>query len=151
MGKTSFSGPVYGAKALLWSVHRDNQLPEPSNSTVTVTLGAIRVPAYENWLVTEFKTYRASSASTAITQTWTLTDDSTSIATLVTASSATELLLSTTLPATAGEYEGVVVLANSTLAITLGHGGSSLAASSGVSGWVYGFIRFISSSLRGEG
>lgn len=147
MGKTAFSGPVYGAKSLLWSVHRDNQLPA-ANDTTTVTLASIQVPAYERWLVTEFKGFRGSSGSTAVTSTWTLTDDSTAIATLATpaASSAAGILMSTTPTATAGEYEGVEVLENSTLSVTISHGGSSAAVSSNIQVWVYGYIRYIDST-----
>src|SRR3990167_7558230 len=141
MVKTSFSGPVYGAKSLLWSVHRDNQLPSGGDTT-TVTIASVRVPAYEDWFVTEFKGYRGSSGSTAVTSTWNLTDDSTVIASLATGSSVAGLMLSTTPTPTAGEYEGVQVLANSTLAITIGHGGSSAAISSDVTAWVYGFVRY---------
>ena len=150
MGKTSFSGPVYGAKSLLWTVHRDNQLPA-GNDTTTVTIGAIRVPGYEEWLVTEFKAWRGSSGSTAITTTFSLRDDGSVVGTLPIVDSNAGVLLSTTLGATAGEYEGLRVLANSTLSVTIDHGGSSLAVSSNITCWVYGFIRFISSSLRGEG
>ena len=145
MGKTSFQGPVYGAKSLLWAVHRDNQLPA-ANDTTTVTLAQVRVPAYEDWFVTEFKAFRGSSGSTAVTTTYTLTDDSTTVATLATASSVAGLMLSTTPAADAGEYEGVRVVANSTLAITLGHGGSSAAISSDVTCWVYGYVRYVDST-----
>ena len=145
MGKTSFSGPVYGAKSLLWSVHRDNQLPAAGDTT-TVTVASIRVPAYEQWLVTEFKAYRGSSGSTAVTTNYDLLDDSTVVANLATASSVTGIMLSTTPAATAGEYEGVVVLENSTLSIQINHGGSSAAISSNITMWVYGFIRFLSST-----
>lgn len=145
MGKTAFSGPVYGAKSLLWSVHRDNQLPAAGDTT-TVTIASIRVPAYENWLVTEFKGFRGSSGSTAVTTTWNLTDDSTVIASLATTSSESGLMLSTTPAATPGEYEGVEVVANSTLAVTIGHGGSSAAISSNVTAWVYGYVRYIDST-----
>src|SRR5688500_8659618 len=122
MGKTAFSGPVYGAKSLLWAVHRDNQLPAAGDTT-TVTIAQVRVPAYEDWLVTEFAAFRGSSGSTAVTTTYTLLDDVSTVANLATTSSATGLMLSTTPAATAGEYEGVLVEANSTMGITIGHGG----------------------------
>lgn len=145
MGKTAFSGPVYGAKSLLWEMHRDNQLPAASDTT-TVTIASIRVPAYEDWLVTEVKGYRGSSGSTAVTTTWNVTDDSTVIANFATTSSAAGIMLSTSPTADAGEYEGVTVAANSTLAWTIGHGGSSAAISSNVTLWVYGYIRYINST-----
>lgn len=145
MGKTAFSGPVYGAKSLLWSVHRDNYLPSATDTT-TITIASIRVPAYEEWFITEFKAFRGSSGSTAVTTTLNLTDDSTVVASLATTSSATNLMLSTTPAATAGEYEGVYVAANSTLSIAIDNGGSSAAISSHVTAWVYGFVRFLSST-----
>ena len=145
MGKTAMSGPVYGAKSLLWMAHRDNP-QSGATDTATQTLQSIRVPAYEQWLVTEFAAYRGSSGSTAVTTTYNLTDDSTVIANLVTESSVTGLLLSTTLTPTPGEYEGLVVLANSTLAVTVDHGGSSAAISSDVTAWVYGYVRYVDST-----
>lgn len=145
MGKTAFSGPVYGAKSLLWSAHKDNQLPAATDTT-TVTIAAVRVPAYEDWLITEVQGYRGSSGSTAVTTTWNVTDDSTVVANLVTTSSATGVLLSTSVAADGGEYEGLRVAANSTIAWTIGHGGSSAAISSDVTLWIYGYIRYIDST-----
>jgi hypothetical protein len=147
MGKTSFGGPVYGAKSLLWMAHADNLL---ITSTVTETLQAIRVPAYEDWYVTEFKVYRGSSHSTAVTTTYQLLDDSSVVANLVQASGAASsgaaVLFSTTPTPTPGEYEGVQVAANSTLSFTYNHGGSSAAVDSNVTAWVYGYIRYLDST-----
>lgn len=147
MGKTSFSGPVYGAKSLLWMAHGDNLT---ITSTVATTLQAMQVPAYEDWYVTEFKVYRGSSHSTGVTTTYRLTDDSTVIADVVqasgTASSGAGVLYSTTLTPTPGEYEGFQVAAGSTLAFTYDHGGSSAAVDSNVTAWVYGYIRYIDST-----
>ena len=147
MGKTAFSGPVYGAKSLLWMAHADNLL---ITSSVTETLQAIRVPSYEDWYVTEFKVYRGSSHSTGVTTTYQLTDDSTVVADLVqasgVASSGAAVLYSTTPTPTAGEYEGVLVAANSTLAFTYNHGASTAAVDSNVTAWVYGYIRYIDST-----
>jgi hypothetical protein len=145
MGKTALSGPAYGAKSLLWMAHRDNPLSGATDTT-TQLLQSVQVPTYEDWFVTEFKAFRGSSGSTAITTTYLLTDDSTTIGSLVTASSVAGLMLSTTLTPDPGEFEGVRVAANSTLAVTVGHGGSSEAISSDVTTWVYGYIRYVDST-----
>lgn len=145
MGRTAYSGPVFGAKSLLWMAHRDNVL-SAANSTVTETLGKVRVPVGEDWYVTEMQIYRGSSGTTAATATFQLTDDSTVIADLATASSVTGLMLSTNVTPTAGEYQGLQVLSNSTLAAQVTHGGSSAAISSDVTMWVYGYIRYVDSS-----
>src|SRR3990167_2012900 len=141
MGKTAFSGPVYGAKSLLWSMQRDNTL---TASSLASTIAAIRVPAYEDWYVTELKAYKGSTYSTAFVLQ--LTDDSTVIADVATTSSLAGVLMSTTPAADAGEYEGKRVAANSTLALVLADGGSTTAGSSNVAAWVYGYIRDIDST-----
>ena len=48
MGKTSFSGPVYGAKATLFSFG-----PVNSQATGSTTIGGVVVPAGEDWYATE--------------------------------------------------------------------------------------------------
>jgi hypothetical protein len=148
MGLTRHSGPLYGAKSLLFTVHRDNT---DVASSVAITEALVVVPNYEEWLVTEFRVFRGSSGSTAATYTFALVDDSTTIADVATASSAASLSLSTTLAPTAGEYEGVLVASNSTLAFTHTRGGSTTAPCSNITMSAYGFIRFKSSSNRSEG
>jgi hypothetical protein len=131
----------------LWSVHRDDT---DIASSVTNTEGMIRVPAYEQWLVTEFAVFRGSSGSTAAATTFSLLDDSTLIADIVSASSATNLIVSTNLTPTAGEYEGVLVDALSTLSVTiLRAGGSTTAPCSNVTMSIFGYIRF-KNSTRAE-
>ena len=143
MGKTAFSGPVYGAKSLLWSAHAANTI---AASSVTETVCAMQVPSYEDWLITEFKVFRGSSHSTAVTTTYGLTDDSTVIANVVQASGAAtsgaQVLYSTILTATPGEYEGQIVEGGSTLGFTYNHGGNTAAVDSNVTAWVYGYIRY---------
>jgi hypothetical protein len=147
MGKTAFSGPVYGAKSLLYGSHRENFL---ITSTVTETEAKVVVPAYEDWLVTEFSVFRGSSGSTAVNQVFGVDDDSTTIANVVTASSAAGIVLSTTLATTPGEYEGTLVLGGSTLSLQSWRSGSSVAPCSNVTFAVYGYIRF-KTSTRAEG
>jgi len=147
MGKTAFSGPVYGSKGLLWMAHSDNLL---ITSSGTETLQSIRVPAGEDWYVTSFNVYRGSSHSTGVTTTYQLLDDSSVVANLVQASGAASsgagAMYSTTPAATPGEYEGVQIAALSTVSFTYGHGGSTVAVDSNVTAWVYGYIRYIDST-----
>lgn len=141
MGKTSFSGPVYGAKSLLWQGSYNSTV---ALSTAAATVFAkVRVPAYEQWLVTELQVYRGSTHST--TTVVALTDDSTVIGNVAITSSLAGSIGSTTLTATPGEYEGQLVLQNSTLALTLQEGTSSIAGQD-LTASVYGFIRFLSST-----
>ena len=141
MGLTRMSGPVYGAKALLWSASF-NSTSALSTSAATA-FGAVRVPAGETWFVTELNAYRGSTHST--TTVVGLTDDSTVIGTVALTSSLAGVIGSTTLATTAGEYEGTEVAANSTLALTLQEGTSSIAGQD-LTAWVYGFRRFLSST-----
>jgi hypothetical protein len=143
MGKTAFSGPAFGAKSLLWAIPYINS----TNSTSAITVAQVTVPAGEDWYITNFHGFRGSTHSTALVLT--LTDDSTSIATLAFTSSGAAASASTRLTPDAGEYDGVRVLTGSVLAMTLHNGGSSVA-SSGVHAWVYGYPRWIPSTIRTE-
>lgn len=140
MGKTAFSGPVYGAKSLLWMAHRDNQVI----STAVATFAGINVPAYEDWYVTELKAWRGSTGSTDFIVA--LVDDSTSVATVAITSSLAAVAGSTTIAATGGEFEGYQILNGSSLTLTVQNGNSSVVGSSDFTAWVYGFIRFIDST-----
>jgi hypothetical protein len=142
MGKTSFSGPVWGAKSLLFSVQGD----KGQGSSVAVTLGAVVVPPGEDWYITDFCCYRGSTESTGAI--FALLDDSTSVATVSFASSVAGLTGSTQPTPDGGEYMGVRVAENSTLSITFIAGNSTLA-SSGLKGYVYGFPRWLQTSTRG--
>jgi len=143
MGKTAFSGPVYGAKSLLWNVSKDN-VTASTGSTATVTIRQMAVPLYEDWYITEFRVFRGSTGSTGFIGA--LLDDSTQIASVAITSSLAAQFGSTTLTADAGEYEGVRVAAGSTMSLTLSNSGSSVVSSSDVGYSVYGYIRWISST-----
>lgn len=147
MGKTAFSGPVYGAKSLLFSVSRDNVL---ITSSGTLTEAKVVIPSYEDWYLTEFRAYRGSSGSTAATYTFQLDDDSTVVANVATTSSEAGVALSTSPTPTAGEYEGVQMAAGSTLSFQWNTGTSTTAPCSNVIMSAYGYIRF-KSSTRSEG
>jgi len=140
MGRTRFSGPVYGAKALLWSAH----IKDAAVSTTTTTMGSINVPTGQDWLITDIHAWRGSTVSTGFRLT--VTDDSTTVGTVsITSSLASQTGQSAVTPA-AGEDEGYIAAAGSSLTMTFDQTGSSVAASTAVTGWVYGFIRFVSSS-----
>lgn len=141
MGKTSFSGPVYGAKCLLMSYSGDLAAGTDASSFTTVI--GVNVPAYEDWLVTEFRAFRASTHSTL--SVFRLLDDSTVVADIAITSSAGFVAGSTIITPTAGEYEGYLIAAGSSVTLTATPGSSGVV-SSGVHLNVYGFIRFKSSS-----
>ena len=141
MGKTSFNGPVYGAKSLIWQGNYNSTIA--LSTSAATTFSKCRVPAYETWLVTELQVYRGSTHST--TTVVALLDDSTVVANVAITSSLAGSIGSTTPTPTPGEYEGVEVAANSTLALTLQEGTSSIAGQD-LTASVYGYIRFLSST-----
>lgn len=149
MGKTAFSGPVYGAKSLLWQACAFSSGGTTRVASVTV------LPPYQDWYVTEvtasFST--GSSAGNAFilkTEGGSTTipryqgQASTVAQTLTTLNSGTSTSLNTiaTLTPTAGEYEGVYVPAGST--VRLVSSGVNPVSQPNVS--VYGYIRFIPST-----
>lgn len=142
MGKTAYSGPVFGAQQLLWSAHRDNS----GISTTANTIGAITVPAGVDWHVTDMHVYRGSTHSTAFVAA--LVDDSTTIASVALTSSLAAQSGTVRLTPESGEYDGLRVAAGSALSATVHNGGSSVTSSI-VSVWVYGFPRWLQTSTRG--
>lgn len=135
MGKTSFSGPVFGAYSLLFTTQGD----KAQGSTVAVQLGAVVVPPGQDWLICDFQAYRGSTQSTACT--FTLRDDSTNIASVAITSSVAGLVGSTRLAKDGGEYLGTLVAEGSTVDVQFLDGTSSLA-SSGLRTYVYGYPRW---------
>ena len=135
MGKTSFSGPVFGAYSLLFTTHGD----KAQGSTVAVSLGATVVPPGQDWMVCDFVCYRGSTESTNAV--FTLRDDSTSVGTVAITSSLAGVTGSTRPTRDGGEYMGTLVAEGSTVDVTFQAGGSSLA-SSGLRTYVYGYPRW---------
>lgn len=127
MGKTALSGPVYGAKCLLWSF--GPVTGTTGASTVLVALNAnIVVPPYEDWFPTEVRV--ACSTCSSVGNNFILKSEggsttgilrtdypSTVSQTLATVNTGTSTTLSTwaQITASAGEYEGKYVPAGSTL------------------------------------
>ena len=133
MGKTSFSGPVYGSKSLLW-VAGPAAAASTSASTVNAFLqpgyGKRVVPPYEDWIVTEAYATCSTCSSVAAAQQWILKTEggsttlprangqaSTNAANILTIASggSTNLEKFATAAVTAGEYEGTWCPAGSTL------------------------------------
>lgn len=164
MGKTAFNGPVYGAKANLWS-YGPIACDTPSTASNTTGLyknGSIRVvPGYEDWLITEFYAdfstcsslgthsliLKSEGGSTTIpanleapgngsTRAQTLATATTPAATSTTAA------VSVTVTKDGREYEGAWVPAGSTLRVVYSHVGSTTAEVM-TGGWqVMGYIRY---------
>jgi len=59
MGKTSFSGPVYGAKGVIWTYgpYSDKHSTGASTTLMNdgstgIAISAVTVPNYEDWFIT---------------------------------------------------------------------------------------------------
>lgn len=144
MGKTAFSGPVYGAKSLLWAPF----VVAASSGATTQTIATTIVPTYEDWYLTE-ALYACSSCSTGAAAassvaSFVVKDDSSAIHTATfLGSTATPKLV--TITADPGEYEGKRVAAGSTITFVVA-GGSSAVPMGSIRAEVRGYIRFISST-----
>ena len=133
MGKTAFSGPVYGAKSLLW-IAGPSAAASTSASTVLAFLqpGYAKrvVPPYEDWIVTEAYLTCSTASSVAAACQWKLKTEggsttvprsngqaSTNAATILTIAGggSTNIEKHAIATVTAGEYEGTWCPAGSTL------------------------------------
>ena len=160
MGLTRMSGPLYGAKSLLWVAG-----PSAAASSGTSTVAAFTqpgygrrvVPAYEDWIVTEAYLTCSTASTVADATAWKLKveggsttvprsngEASTNAATILTiatgGSSNVEKI--GTAAVTAGEYEGTWCPAGSTLRWV--SSGASLPSLPMMQ--VTGFIRYIDST-----
>lgn len=131
MGRTSFSGPAYGAKSLITTVTRASIAPSSSN----LELLEITLPLTEDWMITEVRAYCSNQGNGGTVD---VTDDAVTILptplALVTAAGATAVLA-----ADGGEDEGKRVAAGSVLRVLANDGITTAAADVVVN--VYGFIR----------
>lgn len=160
MGKTSFSGPVYGAKSLLWVFGPYTQTGSSGASTVLFTANAaVVVPPYEDWLVTEVDLRTSTNSSVAAGHAVYLKSEGGStvvplrgngqpstmaqtIFSLTTAAGSTTWSTWATAPVTAGEYEGTYVPAGSSMRVV----SSGVTLIGGLQLNVYGWIRNIDST-----
>jgi hypothetical protein len=145
MGKTAFTGPVYGAKQTLINFTHDAISTGSGNGLSSVVLYTCIVPSGEDWYASEFNVARDSTGGSTVVG-WSLNvqDDGTAIATIANASTTTFNTISIITP-TAGEYEGKQIASGSTVTFALTV--SSVAtASSAVSVTLSGYRRFINST-----
>ena len=149
MGKTAYSGPVYGAKANLITLAFDAGAISSGASTALLPAASLLVPTYEAWCLTELFA-NVSTCSSLASQFKVKVEApafggnssfSTTVFTLGSGTS-TSIAASVTATATPGEYEGLLCPPGSTLRIV-----SSAASAMGVTNLnVRGFTRFVSST-----
>lgn len=160
MGYTRFSGPVYGAKSLLWTFGPYTQTGSSGASTVLVTANASRpVPAYEDWYITEMELRTSTNSSVAAAHAVYLKSEGGStvvpnrmdgkastvaqtVASVANAAGSTTWSTVITTTPTAGEVEGVYVPAGSSLRLLT----SGVSLIGGLQVNVYGYIRYIDST-----
>lgn len=164
MGKTAFSGPVYGAKSVLWVCG-----PSAAATTNATTQAAFAqpgyskrvVPPYEDWIVTEAFLVCSTASTTAGAQQWQLKTEggsttvprangqaSTNAATILTIAGggSSNVLGSGIAAVTAGEFEGTWCPAGSTLRWVSSY--ADIPALPQMQ--VMGFIRYIDSSRTNQ-
>lgn len=161
MGKSALSGPVYGAKSLLWVFGPYTQTGTSGASTVLFTANAgVVVPNYEDWFITEINLTTSTNSSVAAGHGVYLKSEGGSttgitrisgqfastvaqtIFSLVNAQGSTTWSTWATAGITAGEYEGIYVPAGSSVRVV----SSGVTLIGGLQLLVYGFIRFVSST-----
>lgn len=143
MGRSAFSGPVYGAKATLLSAFIETASTGGGNGS-TIVLGTYVVPTYEDWFVTEVFANRASTGSTGLK--FSVIDDGSTIASATINSSLADASTAIIAATDGGEYEGTRIAAGSTVQLAIFNGSSGLAASSRCSMIVRGFTRLVDST-----
>lgn len=166
MGKTAFSGPVYGAKSLLWVVGPYADVHSTGATTSLLAPQALRVlPPYEDWVITEATlTMSTNSSVNAGHAVYLKSEGGTTtiqpsleapgngstraqtIFSFVNASLSTTWSTWATAAVDGGFYEGTWVPAGSSLRVVT----SGITQAAGVQLNVYGFIRF-RNSTRAEG
>lgn len=143
MGKTAYSGPVYGAKSQLWG-----EYVPVATSGAAGTYAATIVPTYEDWYVTETCFWCSScstgAASVSSVTTFQIQDDGSAIHSAVSVTSTVTPTLTTVTP-DAGEYEGKRIAGGSTLTFVITGGSSSVPIGSARM-QMRGFIRFVNST-----
>jgi hypothetical protein len=161
MGKTAYSGPVYGAKSLLWCFGPYNDLHSSGATTGLLTPNSLRtIPPYEDWMITEMTFSASTNSSVAaghgvylkseggntsiipVNQVGNGSTRANTIFSLVNAAGSTTWSTWATATADAGEYEGQWVPAGSTLRIVTS--GVTLLGNAQVN--IYGYIRFRNST-----
>lgn len=133
MGKTSFNGPVYGAKSLLWVAGPAAAASTNASTVLAFLQGGYAkrvVPPYEDWIVTEAYLVCSTASTVANANLWQLKTEggsttlprsngqaSTNAATILSIATggSSNVGNSAIAAVTAGEYEGTWCPAGSTL------------------------------------
>jgi hypothetical protein len=144
MGKTAFSGPVFGAKSLLATANVD-AVSTGAGDGISTAIGACIVPSGEDWLITDFYGARESTGSTNYGLA--IDDDGTNVSSITLTSSLAAQRRSIVVTPDAGEFSGKLVASGSTITFRLVVS-SGIGASSGVQMSIYGYPRFIPGSTR---
>jgi hypothetical protein len=143
MGKTAFSGPVYGAKGTLHSFRVQDISTGAGDGLAGVVLSGLIVPSGEDWYATEFSAFRGSTGSTGMG--FAVLDDSTLVSSATINSSLANASTLALIAADGGEYEGKRIAGGSVVTFTVTQS-SGVAASSAVTLCLSGFRRFVSST-----
>lgn len=144
MGKTAFSGPVYGAKAVLATLGPVAAISTGAGDGLSsVVLGGFIVPTGEDWYATELNAYRCSTGSTSMIVT--CNANSSAVGTVAFTSSNADQNRITIVTRDGGEYEGKRIASGSTVNFTISQS-SVVGASSGLTVTLHGFRRFVDSS-----
>lgn len=113
MGKSAWSGPVFGAKATLISAG-----PVAASTGSSAIFYGVTVPAGEDWYATDLSLYRNSTGSSNLAIS--VHDDSTLVGSLtVGGSTVTAAANSTRFTPDSGEYQGIRIASGSV--VTLSH------------------------------
>ena len=161
MGITRFSGPVYGAKSLLWTYGPFADTHSTGASTALLNANSVRqVPNYEDWFITEAYVNVSTNSSVAATHGLLLKSEGGSTTGISRApggytSTVAQTIFTTSNPAasttwsaaiavtgSAGEYEGLYVPAGSTLRLV----SSGVSVMGNVQVNVMGYIRYVDST-----
>lgn len=146
MGKTAYSGPIFGAKSLLGFAQVD-AVSTGAGDGVSTVVGFCIVPPGEDWYLTDFQAGRESTGSTSYGLA--VYDGATVVSSVTIASSLAQQRSNVAITPDAGEFAGRRVASGSTITFRITTS-SGLGASSGVSMAIYGYPRFVSST-RYEG
>lgn len=112
MGKTSFSGPLFGAKASLFCAG-----PVAASTGSSAVFSGAVVPRGEDWYATDLSVYRNSTGSTDLTIS--VHDDSTLVGSIAVLGSSGIVGNSTRFTPDSGEYQGIRIASGST--VTFSH------------------------------
>lgn len=142
MGKTAFSGPLYGAKQTLYSVTHPS-LSSGANAGISTVVAGCIIPTGEDWYATEFGAYRGSSGS-SVAAFW-VQDDSTVVSSVTMTSTDVGVNQMNIITPDAGEYEGARMASGSTISFWYSNS-SAQGQLLNVTWSLYGYRRFVSST-----